>query len=93
MERRKNEELSDNEPYELWVYIVADSSAVDGMRQAKALAAKLEEGLAETKGVDLREIEAKSDNEFTLYDSRRTFEFRLEHLSFRSLPFGPMSES
>lgn len=89
----RNEELSDNEPYELWVYIVADSFAVDGMEQANALAAKLEEGLAETKGVDLREIEAKSDNEFTLYDSRRTFEFRLEHLSFRSLPFGPMSES
>ncbi|MBI2779067.1 MAG: hypothetical protein HYX62_04695 [Gammaproteobacteria bacterium] len=89
----RNEELSDSAPYELWVYVVADSSAVDGMEQAKALAAKLEEGLAETKGVDLREIEAKSDLEFTLFDSRRTFEFRLEHLSFRSTPFGPMAES
>lgn len=89
----RNEELSDNEPYELWVYIVADSHAVDGMEHANTLAAKLEEGLAETKGVDLREIEAKSDLEFTLFDIRHTFEFRLEHLSFRSAPFGPMAES
>ena len=63
------------------------------MEHAKALTAKLEEDFAKTIGIDLREIGAKSDNEFTLYDSRRTFEFRLEHLSFRSLPFGPMSES
>lgn len=89
--RRK--ELPDNEPYELWVDVVADSHAVDGMEQAKTLAAKLEKGLAETKGIDLRKIGAKNDNEFTLYDSRRTFEFRLEHLSFRSTPFGPLSES
>lgn len=89
----RNEELSVNEPYELWVDVVADSHAVDGMEQAKALAAKLEESLAKTIGVDLRKIEDKSDNEFTLYDSRRTFEFRLEHLSFRSTPFGPLTES
>jgi len=89
----RNEELPDNEPYELWVDVVADSHAVDGMEQAKTLAAKLEEGLAETKGIDLRKIEAKNDNEFTLYESRNADEFRLEHLSFRSVPFGPMSES
>jgi len=87
----RNEELPEDDPYELWVYVIYDSSA-NGMSQANELAIKLQNDLAAAVGIDLRSIEAKSDNEFTLADMRSTFEFRLEHLSFRSAPFGPMTE-
>ncbi len=33
-----------------------------------------------------------ADTEFTLADTRRTFEFRLEHLSLRREPFGTIAE-
>ncbi len=65
---------------------------------SQGLALKLKEKFpellkkTESEGrVDLRQGEAISETEFTLRDMRETIEFRLEHISYRAEPFGPVT--
>ena len=88
----RNEELLENEPYELSVYVVADTAKPDSNEKAEAVTQKLKEALGKQKGLDVVVCEVVTDTEFTLADTRRTIEFRLEHLSFRLEPFGPIAE-
>jgi len=88
----RNKELPENEPYELWVYVVADTTKWENIEKAEAVTQKLKEGLDKLKGLDIVECKAVADTEFTLADTRRTIEFRLEHLSLRREPFGAIAE-
>lgn len=92
------EELSPNEPYELWLSIVyvTDKEEYCSMAEeiAQKLNAKFPDLLNETKDngpVDLRQCEAVSETEFTLRDMRDTVEYHAEHLSYRSDPPGPIA--
>ncbi|MDD5037618.1 MAG: hypothetical protein PHE55_23055 [Methylococcaceae bacterium] len=88
----RNEELPENEPYELWVYVVADTAKLGSIEKAKTVARAFKETLGKQKGLDIVECDAVTDAEFTLADTRRTFEFRLEYLSLRHEPFGAIAE-
>ncbi|MBE9061007.1 hypothetical protein IQ256_08470 [cf. Phormidesmis sp. LEGE 11477] len=92
------EELSPKEPYELWINIVHVTDESNYCEMCKQLALKLKEKFpellkkTENEGtVDLRRCEAISEAEFTLRDMRETVEFRLDHLSYRAEPFGPVT--
>lgn len=88
----RNEELPDQEPYELWVYVVSNTAEPDSSDRAQTIAELLSELIAAHRGLELIECIPIADTEFTLENVRNTFEFRLEHLSFRKLPFGVTAE-
>lgn len=88
----RNAELSEDEPYELWLYVVADTAKPESIEKATTIAQALKEALSNQRGLDIVECDAKADTEFTLADTRRFDEFRLEHLSFRHEPFGAIAE-
>jgi len=83
--------LLPGEHYELWIVVVystaeAGSKAVaeDAVRQIKdKFERKYHKGGVWT-GLDLRECVARSDTEFTYYDTYRYKLFRLEYLSLRT---------
>jgi hypothetical protein len=83
--------LEDGEKYELWVVVVYSTSE-DGakgiaLETAKQIGEKLKRKYFKdgvwTK-LDLRECVARSDTEFTYYDTHRYRLFRLEYLSLRA---------
>lgn len=85
-----DEHLEPGERYELWVYVVYDTSDGDSKEVAQQAAKEIEEKSQKKyykdgkwNGVELRECKARSDTEFTLYDSYRFRRFRLEYLSLR----------
>lgn len=90
-------ELPPEEPYELWVNIiyVTDKPEYELLaeKMAQDLQAKFPQLLEKTKSfgrVDLKRCEAVSELEFTLRDMRETEEYRLDYLSYRSNPPGPI---
>lgn len=89
----RNEELSEDEPYELRLRVVFDTTKPKSSEKAKTLTRELVQKLSENHGgLEVLECEALADTEFTLYDARMFFEFRLEYLSLRREPFGAIAE-
>ena len=88
----RNEELPEQEPYELWVYVVSNTAESGSSDRAQTIAESLSSLIAASQGLELIECIPIADTEFTLKNVRDTFEFRLEHLSFRKLPFGTTAE-
>lgn len=94
----KNEVLTEQEPYELWMYITYlvdnEIAAEDAHKIAKSLIENFETLIDKSKAfgpVLLQKCKAYSEREFTLYDLRRHIEYRLEHLSNRLVPPGPIT--
>jgi hypothetical protein len=85
------EHLPSGEKYELWIVVVYSTSeegskavAEDAIKQIKdKFERKYRKGGVWT-GLDLRECVARSDTEFTYYDTHRYKLFRLEYLSLRT---------
>jgi hypothetical protein len=82
--------LQDGEKYELWVVVVYSTSEANSKSVAEEAAKQIQSKLEKKyrkNGVwtrlDLRECVARSDTEFTYYDTYRYRQFRLEHLSIR----------
>jgi hypothetical protein len=91
------DELSPEEPYELWLNIVYITDKNEYRAISESIAHSLETEfpklLDKTKDsgkVILRKCEAVSEMEFTLRDMRETVEYHLEHLSYRTEPSGPV---
>ncbi|MFQ4139347.1 hypothetical protein PGN35_023825 [Nodosilinea sp. PGN35] len=92
-----NNEIPPEEPYELWFNIVYVTDENEDRVKAEGFAHSLEtefpkllEKTANSGTVTLRKCEAVSEMEFTLRDMRETFEYHLEHLSYRTEPSGPV---
>jgi hypothetical protein len=90
-------ELTTAEPYELWLRIVYSTLVPDAKGYAEEAAAKLQaafEKRYKTGGswqrIDLRECVALADTEFTLRDMATFKQWRLEHISVRMSPPGPI---
>ena len=90
-------ELPTEQPYELWLYIVysIEDRAFEGT--ARAIATELKEKFfklmsktSDNGNLDLRDCEAYSEEEFTLKDLRSNLQYRLEYLSHRTDPPGPV---
>src|ERR1700682_3670011 len=83
--------LESGEKYELWIVIVY-STSVEGSKavaeeMARQIHSKFEKKYCKNgvwTGLDLRECVARSDTEFTYYDTYRYKVFRLEHWSIRA---------
>lgn len=85
--------LTDEEPYELWLYIVYSTDSPDNHSQAEELANNLTNRFSTPlPGLILAESAAVSEAGFTLTDQRRTVEFKFEHLSHRIFPDGAYVE-
>lgn len=84
----KDEELQPEEPYEVWISVVHTTEDPSHEEIATQIAEKLK-GEGEPDGLDLRQCEAYSEEEFTLRDLREQVQYRVEHLSFRTDPPGP----
>jgi hypothetical protein len=91
-------ELPPDQKYELWLSIVyiTDKDEYEPMavKLAADLKAEFPNLLAKTEEsgkVDLRECQAVSEMEFTLWDMRDTEEYHLEHLSYRTEPPGSLA--
>lgn len=94
----RDEELPPEQPYELWLYIVYSSDDMAYAEVAEKIANSLKDNFAALKeksaaagDIELRDCAASSDYEFTLRDLRDTVQYRLEYLSFRRDPPGPMA--
>ncbi len=90
-------ELPPEEPYELWLNIVYITDKSEYREMSEDIAQRLEtefpklvEKTKDSGKVILCKCEAVSEMEFTLRDMRETIEYRLEHLSYRDEPSGPM---
>jgi hypothetical protein len=91
------DELTPEEPYELWLSIVYVIDKAEYATMAADIAQKLKtefpnllDKTKESGTVDLRKCEAVSEMEFTLRDMRDTDEYNLEYLSYRTEPSGPI---
>lgn len=89
LDYQPREELAAAEPYELWVYVVYLTDQQEFEESAKGVAAAISGVAQKATGIDLRQCEAYSDEEFTAKDVRTKVEYRLEHLSFGTDPAGP----
>lgn len=94
------EELPPEEPYELWLSLVYIEDHAEYGPMAKQLADNLKaefprlvEKMKSYGCIDLRQCEAFSESEFSLKDMRGTIEYRLEYLSYRTDPPGPITET
>lgn len=93
----RDDELEPHEAYEFWLYIVYSSDdpsfEAEAISISEKIKSKYDELIAKTsdKGtVLLRECEAYSEYDFTLKDLRSNIQYRLEYLSNRIEPTGPM---
>lgn len=93
-------ELPPAEPYEIWLSIVYIEDQAEYKPMAKELADSLKneflhliEKTRDYGHVDLRQCRAFSEFEFSLGDMRKTVEYHLEHLSYRTDPPGPTTEA
>lgn len=94
------DELPPAEPYELWLSIVYIEDQAEYEPMAKQLADNLKkefphliEKMRDYGCVDLRQCKAFSEFEFSLGDMRKTVEYHLEHLSYRTDPLGPIAQA
>jgi len=85
-----SDRLPTGEKYELWVTVVYSTSEEGSKAVADETAKQIENKFKKKyckegvwTGIDLRECVARSDTEFTLYDTFRYKLFRLEYLSIR----------
>lgn len=97
LDYKPEDELSPEEPYELWLSIVYTTDEAEYGPMAEKIASKLNiefpKLLKKTQDhgtVDLRQCKAFSESEFSLRDMRETVEYHLEHLSYRTDPPGPI---
>ena len=93
----KTTELGLEDPYEVWVYVVYPIDNLEAARDAMLIAQSLTEEfdilVDKTKQsglVYLNECKSYSETEFTLHDYRRHIEYKLEHISYRMMPQGPI---
>ena len=84
------DELNDDEPYELSLYIVYTVEVAAARERAEALAVRLRQDFADfvtragyPDGVFLGRCEALSEQAFTLFDLRTTVHLRFEYISNR----------
>ncbi|WP_260734840.1 hypothetical protein [Tunturiibacter lichenicola] len=84
----------DHELYELWVYVIyssdIDKSDEVAQRCVILLRQQLEREFRDSNnawvGIELRECEAISDKDFSIYEAKRLKFFRLDHVSLRESP-------
>lgn len=89
LDYQPREELPPGDPYELWISVVYTTDSQDSETSARQIAQAIEAVAGHATGIDLRECEAFSEEEFTARDVRTMVEYRLEHLSFATDPPGP----
>ena len=93
-----NDELEQEDYYEIFFRVIYDSDSPSGQINADALALKIQSAVekANQKGANIHapdgEILAVSDMEFSLKDSMSWVQWRFEHLSFRGDQIGGMIE-
>ncbi len=92
-------ELSPEQSYELWLYVVYATEEDEARGNAEQVAASLREdfsSLMEENGgvgkIDLRECVAYSEEEFTLRDLRANIAYRLDFISLHPKTAGPVAE-
>lgn len=86
-----SDQLEVGEKYELWVAVVYSTSVANSKsvaeQTAKQIQTKLEKKCRKNgvwSGLELRQCVARSDTEFTYYETYKYRLFRLEHLSIRA---------
>jgi len=91
-------ELAQNETYELWLYIVYadddlayEDNAKKVVEMLRTKFSDLKKKSADKGDIELRDCEAYSEREFTLGDVRDNLQYRLEYLSHRIDPPGPVA--
>jgi hypothetical protein len=82
-------ELADGEDYEIYFFVVHSLEQEDYANTAIGIAKSIRATLDSLTGLDVRECEACSEEEFTLQNLRECVAYRLEHLSYRLDPPGP----
>ena len=91
-----NDELEQEDYYEIFFRVIYDSDSPSGQINADALALKIQSAVekANQKGANIHapEILAVSDMEFSLKESMSWVQWRFEHLSFRGDQIGGMIE-
>lgn len=81
--------VGEEEPYELWLYIVYSTESAAYASQAEEVVSDLQDRFSDSlPGLVLTACGAVSEHGFTLADQRSTVEFKLEHLSHRIHPDG-----
>lgn len=92
-------ELSPDQSYELWLYVVYATDEQEAQENAEQIAASLRENFSsfidkngDVGKIDLRECVAYSEEEFTLRDLRGNIEYRLDFISLRPKSAGPVAE-
>lgn len=90
-------ELSPEESYEFWLYVVYSNDIPEHGVNATKIAEELKSNFgrlisktAEKGSVDLRECKAYSEEEFTLSDLMSNIQYRFDYLSHRTDPSGPV---
>jgi hypothetical protein len=91
--------LAEQEPYSLYLAVVY-STDVDGAEEkARQIVERIQQAFEKTfkkanvwHGIELLGCTALSDTEFTLRDVLQTKQYRLEYLSYRQDPPGPIAE-
>lgn len=89
------DELPEDQPYELNIFVVYDSEAISGKANATSLFTQIKKAIenAQAQGEALEaNIEIRADTEFTLKDIRNSSEWRFEYLSFRGEEIGELIE-
>lgn len=85
--------VAENEPYEIWLYLVYSTDSPDNQVQTEDAASNVARRFSDSSdGLVLAECTAVSEAGFTLADQRSTVEFRFEHLSHRIFPDGAVIE-
>ena len=90
-----DEELPDDEPYEVQFKVAYEHQTAGAMENAGAMATTLRNAIEGLEGIDIDPETgclAMPDSAFTLFDLRQMHEWRLEFLSFRGAVSGPLLE-
>lgn len=91
--------LEEQEPYSLYLTVVYSTDVAGAEGKAQSIVQKLREAFdkhfkqgGKWRHIELRGCAALSDTEFTLRDVLQTKQYRLEYLSYRLDPPGPVAE-
>lgn len=91
--------LDEQEPYSLYLTVVYSTDVADAEVKAQGVVQRLKNAFNKHfkledkwRHIELRGCAALSDTEFTLRDVLQTKQYRLEYLSYRQEPPGPVAE-
>jgi hypothetical protein len=85
----RDKELQPDERYDVSLFLVYSAEDCNFALEAEELAAKLKECLQRLNGLTVLACQARSEGGFTVEDTRKNVQYRLDYVSFRNDPHGP----